>query len=254
MTTVVNTQSAATAGATYELAKRFKYLRLSDVSDGLDAAGRANMGLVDPSIRPLWLGMKFWGVAVTERMVPSNKAMPPLNGRKSHAAWFREESHFGRSTVGEHIQPGSVLITSTGESGECGRWGSSNALAMIERGAVGIVTSGYCRDTYEVALQKTPIACRARGRTIIPGRLECAGVQEPVDLGGALVRPGDIVGCDDDGVIVVPHEVAEEVLRFGAGILIGDIKARRGRYEKLGIPLDDTVAIEVIEPFYADVL
>ena len=251
------TTSPAPASATdptYDLAQRFKYLRLSDVSDGLDAVGRANMGLVDPAIRPLWLGMKFWGVAVTERMVPSNKPMPPLNGRKSHAAWYREESLFGRSTVGEHIRPGSVLVTATGESGECGRWGSSNALAMIERGAVGIVTSGYCRDTYEVALQKTPIACRARGRTIIPGRLECAGVQEPVDLGGALVRPGDIVGCDDDGVIVVPHEVAEEVLRFGVNILIGDIKARRGRYERLGIPLDDTVAIEVIEPFYADLL
>ncbi|HEU5314525.1 MAG TPA: RraA family protein [Chloroflexota bacterium] len=238
----------------YALAQRFKYLRLSDVSDGLDSVGRPTVGLVDPAIRPLWLGMKVWGVAVTERMVPANRPMPPLNGRKSHAAWYREESLFGRSTVGEHIRTGSVLVTSTGESGECGRWGSSNALAMIERGAVGIVTSGYCRDTFEVALQKTPIACRARGRTIIPGRLECAGVQEPVDLGGALVRPGDIVGCDDDGVIVVPHEVAAEVLRFGAGILVGDVKARRGRYERLGIPLDDTVAVEVIEPFYADLL
>jgi regulator of RNase E activity RraA len=242
------------ADAAYELAKRFKYLRLSDASDGLDAVGRPNFGLVDPSIRPLWPGMKFWGVAVTERMVPSNKPMPPLNGRKSHAAWYREESLFGRSTVGEHIRPGSVLVTSTGESGECGRWGSSNALAMVERGAVGIVTSGYCRDTYEVALQKTPIACRSRARTIIPGRLECAGVQEPVDLGGALVRPGDLVGCDDDGVIVVPHEVAEEVLRFAVTILLGDMKARRGRYERLGIPLDGTVAIEVVESFYADLL
>jgi 4-hydroxy-4-methyl-2-oxoglutarate aldolase len=176
MTTDAAPAAAPSADPTYAVAQRFKYLRLSDVSDGLDAAGRPGFGLVHPAIRPLWLGMKFWGVAVTERMVPSNKPMPPLNGRKSHAAWFREESHFGRSTVGEHIRPGSVLITSTGDSGECGRWGSSNALAMIERGAVGIVTSGYCRDTYEVALQKTPIACRARGRTIIPGRLECAGV------------------------------------------------------------------------------
>jgi regulator of RNase E activity RraA len=198
--------------------------------------------------------MKFWGVAVTERMVPSNRPMPPLAGRKSHAAWFQEESLFGRSTVAEHLRPGSVLVTSTGDSGECGRWGSSNSLAMLERGAVGIVTSGYCRDTYEVALQKTPIACRARARTIIPGRIECVGVQEPVDLGGALVRPGDIVGCDDDGVIVVPHEVAEEVLRFAAGILVGDVKARLRHYERLGIPLDDTVAIDVIEPFYADLL
>ena len=198
--------------------------------------------------------MRFWGAAVTERMVPANKPMPPLLAGRPTRRGSRRKSLFGRSTVGEHIRPGSVLVTSTGERGECGRWGSSNALAMIERGAVGIVTSGYCRDTYEVALQKTPIACRARARTIIPGRLECAGVQEPVDLGGALVRPGDIIGCDDDGVVVVPREVAEEVLRFGVNILIGDIKARRRRYERLGLPLDATVAIEVIEPFYADLL
>ena len=44
------------ADAAYSLAKKFRYLRLSDVSDGLDAVGRANVCLVDPAIRPLWPG------------------------------------------------------------------------------------------------------------------------------------------------------------------------------------------------------
>ncbi|MDQ3701430.1 MAG: RraA family protein, partial [Chloroflexota bacterium] len=224
--------------------------------DGLDAVGRANLTLVDPAVRPLWPGMRFWGVAATERVVPANRPMPLLQGegQRAHRVWYQEESLFGRSAIGDHVCEGSVVVTSTGDSGECGRWGSSNALAMIEKGAVGIVTSGSCRDTYEVALQKTPIACRARARTIIPGRVEFAGVQEPVDIDGALVRPGDIVGCDDDGVIVVPYEVAEDVIPIAATILVGDMKARRGRYERLGIPLDDTVAVDVVEPFYADVL
>ncbi|HEV8291263.1 MAG TPA: hypothetical protein VGP94_05050, partial [Tepidisphaeraceae bacterium] len=58
----------------FALAERFgKFLRVTDVTDGLDALGRADRCLLDSQIRPLWMGMRFWGPAVTMRVVPTNR-------------------------------------------------------------------------------------------------------------------------------------------------------------------------------------
>ena len=65
---------------TYALAPRFaKFLRVTDVVDGLDAVGRADITLMDPAIRPLWMGMRFFGPAVTMRVVPANQRMPVIS-------------------------------------------------------------------------------------------------------------------------------------------------------------------------------
>jgi len=195
--------------------------------------------------------MKFWGVAVTQRCVPSNRPMWPLQTTEdivnAHGIWYREVPN---PSVAEHVRAGSVVVTSTGGAGEVGFWGSNNSLGMMARGAVGIVTDGYCRDTYEVVLQKGPICCRARGRTIIPGRIMTVGVQETVACGGVQVRPGDIVGCDDDGVLVLPAEIAADAARHARAILLADMAGRRKHYERLGLPLDETVDIETVQRYY----
>src|SRR5262245_52173906 len=205
-----------TATDTAGLAGKFKYFRTTDVTDALDAVGRADLTLMDERIRPLWQGIRFWGPAVTVRALPANVRMPALSvedALRSHGIWFAEH---GRMGVGEAVKPGCVVVTATGGCRETGIWGSNNALDLIARGAVGVLTDGYARDTDELILQKTPVACRARGRTIIPGRVTFTGLNEPVACGGVLVRPGDIVGCDGDGCVVVPHEVVEDVIRTAA--------------------------------------
>ena len=238
----------------YALAARFsKFLRVTDVTDGLDAVGRADLTLMDPSIRPLWMGMRFWGPAVTMRVIPTNRRMPVI-GREDallqHTIWDKSGGNHAKLST----NPGCVIVTSTNGASECGYWGSNNSMAMQASGVVGIVTDGNARDTDEIILQKNPVACRGIGRTIIPGRVELMDVDVPVGCGGVMVRPGDIVGCDWDGVVVVPIEVAEEVLYFAAKIAIDDKKSRRRLYEKLGKAPDETVDWESVAEYFKDIL
>ncbi len=253
------TSSAADQAPTvdpYAIAARFnKFLRVTDVADGLDAVGRADLTLMDPAIRPLWMGMRFFGPAVTMRVVPSNRRMPPVSKADAlaqHAIWGRMGGW--HADVNPHLKPGCVLVMSTSDARECGYWGSNNSLDMMSRGVAGIVTEGQCRDTDEVIMQKCNVACRGIGRTIIPGRVELAEVQTVIGCGGVMVRPGDIVGCDWDGCVVVPLEAAEEVLSIAARIAIDDKKARRRLYDRLGRAPDESVDWQAAEAYFKDLL
>jgi regulator of RNase E activity RraA len=241
----------------YALAERFRhYLRVTDVCDGLDAVGRGDMTLVSREIRPLWLGMCFWGPAVTMRVLPTNRPMPapldPKDALRQHPIW--REMGSMRGDISQHIKSGCVVVTSTGGARECGWWGSNNSMGIEAAGAVGIVTEGNCRDTDEVILQRTPVACAGIGRPIYPGRAELEEVQTTVSCGGVMVRPDDIVGCDWDGVVVVPLEVAEEVLLFAARIAVDDKRKRKELYDKLGKTHDETVDWEAAAKYFKDLL
>ncbi len=239
----------------YHIRKLYKPLRVVDVCDAMDGIGYFNIGNVDQSIRPLWLGMKFWGVAVTLRAVPSNVPMWKLDSTEdivnAHGVWFNKMGNPGR-TLNDHVQEGSVVVMDCGGADNVGFWGSENTLGVMEKGGVGIITNGQCRDTGEVTLQKTPVACKSRGRTIIPGRIMPVEVQSTVGVGGAQVRPGDIVGLDDDGIVVVPIEVAKEVAMHAKEVLLADMRARGRRYEKLGMKPDATVDTAAVDKYYAE--
>lgn len=171
----------------YALAERFShFLRVTDVTDGLDAVGRADLTQLGAAIRPLWMGMRFWGPAVTMRVIPTNRRMPVIDRKdalRQHAIW-REMG----------------------------------------------------------------------GRTIIPGRVELIDVEVPVGCGGVMVRPGDIVGCDWDGCLVVPLEVAEDVLAISARIAVDDKKSRRKLYDRVGRNPDETVDWEAAAEYFKDLL
>jgi 4-hydroxy-4-methyl-2-oxoglutarate aldolase len=73
----------------------------------------------------------------------------------------------------------------------------------------------------------------------------------PIGCGGVQVCAGDIVGCDDDGVIVVPQDIAAEVAVHAQAVLLADMRGRRRLYERLGLPTDETVDVATVEAYYA---
>lgn len=251
----MSAKASSEAEDPYRIRRYFEPLRVVDVADAMDGVGYFNIGLISQDIRPLWLGMKFWGPAVTQRCVPANKPMWKLdttdNIVDAHRIWFDKHGHVGRGLT-DLVRPGSVVVNDVGSAPDVGYFGSENVLALQAAGAVGIVTNGQCRDTAEVTMQRTPMACRSRGRTIIPGRIEVVELNATIGIGGAQVRPGDIVGCDDDGLIVVPMEIAREVALHAKAVLASDMRARARRYAKLGMKPDASVDVDAMERYYAN--
>jgi 4-hydroxy-4-methyl-2-oxoglutarate aldolase len=239
----------------FRVREHYKYLRVVDVVDALDGIGYFNIGLVSPDIRPLWLGMRFWGVAFTLRCVPSNKPMWKLDTTQdvvdAHGIWFRK---MGRGALGfdAQLKPGHVVVTDVGSTSQVGLWGSENTLRLVKAGAVGIVTNGECRDTAEIVMQKTPVCAFRRGRTIIPGRIMAVETQTRIGIGGAQVEPGDIVGADDDGLVVVPQEVAMQVAIHARAVLLADMKSRSGHYRSLGMASDASVDYDAVARYYEE--
>lgn len=229
------------------LLELYRGLRVADVSDGLDAVGLQDVGLMNPEIAPLWRDLDGFshcvcGIAVTVRYVPTNKRAPALTPGTFHefeGRWYREHSP---EPFVEQLRPGSMLVIDGQGDGDTGTIGSNNSMLWKTRGAVGIVTSGGARDTDEISKQRIPLYFKQPGRGIRPGRNEVESVNHPVTVGGVLVRPGDVVVADGDGVVVVPREHAEAVAKVAREILEGDQAARRKLYQQLGLPADRTVA------------
>lgn len=229
-----------------QILKLYDGLRVADVTDGLDMAGLQDIGLMNPEIRPLWrdtetFAHRFIGIAVTARYVPTNKRASKMRSdefKKWEGAWYDELSPESFTSL---LRPGSVVVIDGAEDGDTGTIGSNNSLIWKLKGSRGIVTSGGARDTDEMIKEKVPLYYRRPARGIRPGRNELESVNRPIMCGGVLVRPGDVVAADGDGVVVVPREHAEEVARAAHEILEGDKAGRRDLYKKLGIKPDNTV-------------
>jgi regulator of RNase E activity RraA len=144
----------------------------------------------------------------------------------------------------QHIQKGTILVIDAGTRDD-GLCGSNNTLGWQARGLIGVVTSGGCRDSDELILQKFPVYQKhgplGTTRGIDPGRQQVESYNQPISVGRVLVMPGDIIVADLDGVVVVPRAKAEVVARAARRILDGDKEGRRKLYKKMGLPEDFTV-------------
>ena len=228
-----------------QLIAAFRGLRVADVCDAMDYVGLFDRGLLDREIRPLYRDLEGFshriaGPAVTTRCVPTNRGVPNLPPEEFDAyvsEWYRD---LAQETFTGAIEGGDVIVFDAAGL-DIGAIGSNNTLSWMNKGAAGVVTNGGARDTDELIKQRCPVYSRYISRRFNPGRLEYAGHGMPVNCGGVLVWPGDMVVADGDGVIVVPVEKALQVAEIARGSLDGDKRGRRRLYDQAGIPPDDTV-------------
>ena len=109
-------------------------------------------------------------------------------------------------------QPGDVLVADVGDYREAGGWGEITTTAARMRGIVGLVINGCVRDAARIRELKFPVFCL--GLSIKATVKETLGyINYPICCGGVQVKAGDIVLGDEDGVVVISLEEAEEVLK-----------------------------------------
>jgi len=227
--------------------KAFERLRVADVCDGMDAVGLHGRGLVDPDIHPLWRDTvnythRFIGVAVTARYVPTQEPTVGQRGTEDYDRWAGNwYSRRSSEPFVPLLRPGAALVIEDTAEADVGSIGSNNIMSWKLKGCVGVVTSATARDTDEIITEKVPLYFRHPGRGIRPGRNEIESVNRPISVGGVLVKPGDVIVADGDGVIVVPRDQAVAVAAYARKILEGDKEGRRGLYKRLGLFEDSSV-------------
>lgn len=222
-----------------ELLDLYKDLRVADVRDGMDWMQLHSVGSLPPDFRPLYR-TRAYGIARTARYLPyqGTVAARTPDEYSEWVSWYY-------TTVCPYpwmkeIEPGDFIVID--QSGvNAGLMGSNNGLECKRLGAHGLVTNGGVRDTDELILQKVPFWSRIISQSMVQARLQYDSHNIPVNLGGVLVHPGDIVVADGDGVIVVPREYARDVARYARREMENDKIGRRKLYESLGMELDDTV-------------
>lgn len=216
-------------------------VRTSDVSDALDSMGLQERYVMRPRMRPLFPGIRFAGIAHTAEYDLTDKPLEPMSYEVFAERQYEEGPEGLWHEAGRWGTPNEVLVIDA-KGTAAGILGSSNTLDGRAKGVVGFVIDGTCRDSYECAIQQTPAFCTVRSPAHPMGRIRAVADNAPIVCAGVVVKPADVIVADDDGVVVVPQDLVEEVADRARRIQEVDRPTRREGYRKLGLPFDETVA------------
>ena len=204
------------------LIDRLERLHPAVVADCLDRLG-ARSQVLDPGIRPLYPSAKVAGFASTVHCVAVD-AVPT-----SRDDWYR-----GELAAVDALEPGDVIVVSTCRASY---WGELLTTAARYRGARGIVADAYTRDTLALIELEFPTFAAGIHCADSLGRIDVDAVGVPVECGGVVVEPGDLVLGDHDGVIVIPAALAEETIRLAEEKVEGENLVRDKLAE--GMPVSE---------------
>lgn len=180
----------------YHVVRRYQRVA-ADVVEGFERVSPASVheasgkrGAMASIIKPIYQGMRVCGNALTVQCHPGDNLM-------LHRAI-------------DMCEPGDVIVASV-DGYEGGVWGDLMTAAAQGRGCVGLVIDGFVRDAISIRQAGFPVF--ARGLSMKGTVKETIGlINHPIACAGVIVRPGDVVVGDDDGVCIVAAENAESVL------------------------------------------
>ena len=180
--------------------ERFAAIYTAALADILDARGLHEQTL-PPSIRPLARGMRLAGPAYTIAGRPApNPATASYDGAVRKVLAMLGDVPKGQVAVYACRQDVSAHL------------GELSVTSLKARGVAGCVLDGGCRDVSFILGEGFPVFSRFVTPEDSTWRWELEATQVPVTVGNVQVEPGDWVVGDDDGVVVVPAPIAEDVL------------------------------------------
>jgi len=206
---VVETTSAASSPTT--LADRLAGCYTGVVYDVLRGRGITEC-ILPPTILPLDLGMVAAGPAFTVRGLPDATV-------SAHETLLRWTELLSRAPKG-HV----VMVQ--GHDAERALMGELSAETLQFRGVRGYIVDGGCRDTAFIRKIGFPVFCdKATPRDIVGAWVPVA-FDEPISYGQVVVRPGDWVLADCDGIVVIPEAIAAEVVDAAAAAMATEDQVR----------------------------
>lgn len=212
------------------LLERLGRLGSAAVSDVLDAKGLRHQTMA-PTLRPLSVPLVA-GRAATLTVVAVDEVPD-----EPYKLQFEAVDAVGR---------GEILVVEVPEVPEVPSafWGELITTRAVDRGAVGVVLDGYSRDIRRVRAQGFAVWARGTHPADSCGRLDAVASGRPVVCGGVRVEQGDYLLADEDGVVVIPSSIAEDVIAMAEAksAVEDEVRAdlRSGRsiaetYERFGV-------------------
>ena len=162
-----------------------------------------------PGMKPVRLGQHVAGPAVTAFAFPGDNLM----------------QHLALSTA----QPGDVVVVNAFWA-TAPNWGAGGSLWGKPNGVAGAVVEGAIRDTADIARLEFPVWYTSLNIGSVRKGAGAGAVNVPISCGGVVVNPGDVIVADDDGVIVVPRQIAEEIAELAAAMTAKEDERFRADY------------------------
>lgn len=205
-----------------ELIAAIKQMDTASISDAMDKLG-IPCGLL--GIHAVIPGHKICGDAFTVHYIPCGV-------EKGNVGDFIDD-----------VAPGQVVVIDNGGRLYCTVWGDIMTYTAKAKGIEGTLIDGVCRDVNGIKELGYSIYTKSTYMVTGKERVTVDAVNIPVAISGVQVRPGDIILGDDSGALVIPIEVAEQVLETARHIeeveqaIIAEVKAGstlKAAREKLG--------------------
>jgi 4-hydroxy-4-methyl-2-oxoglutarate aldolase len=174
-------------------------LYVAVISDILDAMGYRNQ-VLQPGVVP---------AQPDPSQVLVGRAATLLVGPQYEVV---EQPYTNQIAAIDALEPGDVVVSGVGGMTNIAVWGELFSNAAKARGARGFLTDGCHRDTRMVLDLGFPVFSRGPRPVDISGRGTVISSGRPVELAGVVVYPGDVVFAEVDGVVVIPHNLAEETM------------------------------------------